>query len=313
MSKFPDPLRLPHEVPEARARRYQVMVRSAFQGISIRLFIALIELIASLVYGSASLFMDALSTALDIGSSLVLILSFKLASRPPDQNHPFGHGRFEPLAGLQLGLFFILLGGGMFYYNTTELAHVDPYTAIHHRLWLVPFFCMILLEICYRSIIRTARITNSPALAADAVHYRIDSITSGFALIALVSGSYSPQFSHLFDRIGASLIALFMIIIGANAAWKNLHQILDRIPAKDYFDRVRKAACRTAGVKGTEKLRMQLYGPDAHVDIDIEVDPYLTIEVAHEISQKVRLEIQKELPEVQDVIVHIEPYYPNDH
>jgi len=92
-----------------------------------------------------------------------------------------------------------------------------------------------------------------------------------------------------------------------------LNQLLDKIPATRYFLAVRKAAINVNGVLDTEKIRIQQYGPDAHVDIDIEVDPQLSVEKAHTISQHVRAAIQKEWPMVRDVMVHIEPYYPGDH
>ena len=88
---------------------------------------------------------------------------------------------------------------------------------------------------------------------------------------------------------------------------------MDRIPEDRFFNTVRQAAKHVEGVLETEKIRIQRYGPDAHVDIDIEVDPGLTVEVAHAISQKVRVEIQKAWPAVRDVTVHIEPYYSGDH
>ena len=102
--KFPAPQLPPIEVPEARHNRYRNLMRSAKRGIWVRLFLASLEFVAAIAFGSASLFMDALATSLDIGTSLVMLFSFKLAARPPDENHPFGHGRYEPLAGLQLGL-----------------------------------------------------------------------------------------------------------------------------------------------------------------------------------------------------------------
>lgn len=313
MSKFPDPVVVPPEVINARKHRYRAVVKSATQGILIRGFIAVITLVAALIFNSAALFMDALSTAVDIISSAVLLFSFKLAARPPDDNHPFGHGRYEPLAGLQLGLFLFFLGGGMFFYNIFEINRVDPYTALPTYLWLIPFCSFILLEIAYRKMMTTAKKENSPALAADATHYRVDSVTSILATIALFLGSYSIEFSQMFDHIGAACIAIFMVILGAFASRRNMHQVLDGIPDLSYFEKVKNAAMKTPGVLGTEKIRMQLYGPDAHVDIDVEVDPALSVEKAHAISQQVRVEIQKEIPLARDVIVHIEPFYPNDH
>lgn len=170
-----------------------------------------------------------------------------------------------------------------------------------------------MLEIGYRHLKRTAKRQNSPALLADAVHYRIDSINSLFAMVALAFAAYFPAYSVMIDHLGAVLIAVLMIVIGANAAKNNIHQLLDRTPDETYFTLVREATMRVAGVLATEKLRIQVYGPDAHVSIDIEVDPHMSVEVAHEITQKVRHEIQIAWPCVRDVIVHVEPYYADDH
>jgi cation diffusion facilitator family transporter len=310
---FPSAIPPPQEAEEARQSRFKELLYSSLKGIAVRAFIAVFELVAALIFGSAVLFMDALSTGLDIATSFALVLSFKLASKPPDRNHPFGHGRFEPLAGFQLGLFLALLGAGMFYYNTIEVSHAKGEDGIPSFLWIVPLITILLLEMSYRLLMRTAKKQKSPALAAEAVHYRVDSLTSLLAMITLLIAGYFPQFSQVFDHIGAAFIALFMVFVGINAARTNMHQILDRIPSKEYFDRVKEAAKRAAGVLGTEKIRMQLFGPDAYVGIDIEVDPELSVKIAHRISQKVRYEIQKELPQVRDVIVHIEPFYPGDH
>lgn len=313
MSKFPEPLALPQEIIDARRMRYKNVVRSARRGMTIRTGIALVEFVASFLFGSAALFMDALSTSLDIITSLALVFSFRLAARPPDDNHPFGHGRYEPLAGLQLGLFLVVLGGGMLFYMSSELSHEVPQGALHPALWLIPMCAALLLELCYRLLSHTAKKENSPALGSDAAHYRVDALTSMLAAFALLLGTFFPSMNQWYDHLGAVLIALVMIFVGLKAAKDNLFQLLDHIPEASYFERVKNAAFRAEGVLGTEKIRIQLYGPDAHVDIDVEVDPGLSVDKAHAISQKVRLEIQKELPEVQDVIVHIEPYYPGDH
>ncbi len=313
MSKFPEALKLPEEVLQARRLRYLNIVNSSRRGIYVRTFIAAVELVTSLFFGSSALFMDALSTSLDIITSLALVFSFRLAARPPDLNHPFGHGRYEPLAGLQLGLFLVVLGGGMLFYNSSELSHIDAAHAINPILWIIPLSASLLLEICYQLLSRTAKKENSPALGADAAHYRIDALTSLLATCALLLGAIFPSLSQIYDHLGAAVIALIMVVVGFNAAKSNLHQLLDHIPGKSYFERAKEAAMRAKGVLATEKTRIQLYGPDAFVAIDVEVDPLLSVEEAHRISQGVRLEIQKEIPEVQDVLVHIEPYYPGDH
>jgi len=257
--------------------------------------------------------MDAIASFLDVISTLVLVISIKMAGKPPDEEHPFGHGRYEPLVGLQLGLILAVVGCGLIIHQAFHIVEVPHHLILDKRSWIFPFVALILLEGCYHFVKKVAKIQNSPALAADAYHYRIDSITSLFATIALVLAAYFPEWSLTFDHLGAMVIAGLMIGLGLYAAKNNLNQLMDRNPSPAYFNQVRQAALTVEGVKDTEKIRIQLYGPDAHVDIDIEVDPALTVAVAHKISQKVRVAIQKQWPAVRDVTVHVEPYYPNDH
>jgi cation diffusion facilitator family transporter len=314
MSRFPDPISLPDSIPSERATRRAHLIKSAQFGISIRLIIIIIELFAVTLFNSSALLMDALSSLLDVASTFFLILCIQLASRPPDDDHPFGHGRYEPIAGLQLALLLAIFGGGMFIQQIFQVTtQTSSDQIIDSRTWIIPFCATILLEICYHIMMKTASKQHSSALAADAFHYRIDALNSLCATIVLLGGAFIPQWSSLLDHIGALLISLFMIFIGLYAARNNLHQLMDRTPDRLFFEKVRKAVQQVQGILGTEKIRIQVYGPDAHVDIDIEVDPQMSVEVAHQISQKARVEIQKEWPSVRDVIVHVEPYYAGDH
>ena len=313
MSKFPETLPLPNTVKELRDLRRKQMISTAMRGVILRFCIILAELGGFVYFSSSALLLDALSSLFDIASSLLLILCIKLAAKPPDSHHPFGHGRFEPIAGLQLGVFLAALGSVMCFQQINTVLHKQVVGVINPHTWIIPLVAVVLLEIGYRHLKRTAKKQNSPALLADAVHYRIDSINSLFAMIALILAAYFPTYSVMIDHLGAVLIAVLMIVIGANAAKNNIHQLLDRTPDKKFFTLVREATMKVAGVLATEKLRIQVYGPDAHVSIDIEVDPHMSVEVAHEITQKVRHEIQIAWPAVRDVIVHVEPYYADDH
>ncbi|MBS0604123.1 MAG: cation transporter [Verrucomicrobia bacterium] len=313
MSKFPPSIPLPESVSETRIQRRRQMMVTARRGIMLRSVIIIAEILGFVFLNSSALLLDALSSLFDIASSLFLIFCIRFADKPPDRNHPFGHGRFEPIAGLQLGLLLAVLGGVMLVQQLAAISSETEARVIQPLTWLIPLGAVILLEISYQHMKRTARRQHSPALLADAVHYRIDGINSLFATIALLFAAYFPQYSNLCDHLGAVVIALLMVGIGSYAAKNNLNQLLDRVPPSDYFDKVQTAAMRVEGVLATEKVRIQLYGPDAHVSIDIEVSPHLSVELAHELTQKVRAEIQKEWPAVRDVIVHVEPYYPGDH
>lgn len=309
---YPQPIKLPPDVKAARIERNTHVTRSAAWGILLRASVILLELTGYFIFGSSALLMDALASLADIIFSLSLIGSIKLASRAPDDDHPFGHGRYEPLVGMQLGLLMSLLGGVMVFEQFFHIS-ASPEHDVGRWSWLFALVAIMILEVAYQITMRTAKKHDSPALEADAFHYRIDSMTTTIALIALIIAAFTPEWSGLIDHFGAILIALVMIGLGLYAAKINLNQLMDAVPDKQYFDTVTKAARSVTGVYGTEKIRIQSYGPDAHVDIDVEVDPLLTVDRAHAISQEVRAEIQKAWPAVRDVTVHIEPYYPDDH
>jgi len=253
--------------------------------------------------------MDGLSSLIDVVSSLFLVFCIVMAAKPPDEDHPFGHGRFEPLVGLQLGGILSFVGLITLIYQLFTFSF-SPLSEVDTSAWIIPVLAVILLEICYQRVVRAAKKENSPALLADALHYRMDGLTSLIAAIALIIAAFLPQWSSSIDILGAIVISATMIGAGGFALKKNLDQLVDKVPDASYFEKVKNAALRVEGVKSTHKIRIQNFGPNAHVDIDIQVDPFLTVDIAHAISQKVRLEIQRDWPLVQDVIVHIEPYYP---
>lgn len=309
---FPAPLKPPTAYEAARSARKRELITAVLRGISVRGVIILAELLGFYLFASFSLLFDALASLVDIASSLVLLIGIRFAERPPDEEHPFGHGRYEPLAGFQLSL--LMIGGAFLAFQQFFSAFVSTAElVIHPWAWVIPFLAVILLEFSYHVMNYVAKKNHSPALRADAVHFRIDAASSLLACCALLLGAYAPLYSHLFDHLGAMLIAIFMVAIGVNAARSNFYQLSDRAPDPQFFEMIRTAARSVSGVMETEKLRIQLVGPDAHVDIDIEVDPDLKVDAAHRISQEVRVAIQEVWPAVRDVIVHIEPYYPNDH
>lgn len=310
---YPSPLVLPDEIYKARKSRSANLLRVAKLGIAVRLSIACFELVGYALFGSMALLLDSFATLADVISSVLLIFSIKLAERPPDENHPFGHGRYEPLAGLQLGIFLTIGGVVMLVPQISAIMGEKTVPTIDSHVWMFALMAVILLEISFHRMKKCAKQEKSEALLAEAYHFRADGCNSLFALIALGVGALFPESSWLCDRIGAIFIALFMCGTGLVAAKKNLNQILDRIPEKELFTKVEMLAKTVEGVRDTEKIRIQLCGPDAHVDIDVEVDPDLSVEKAHEISQRVRFVIQTHWPQVQGVMVHIEPYYENDH
>lgn len=311
--KFPDPVLPPDEVALVRHKRKRELMRSASRGIAIRLFIVLAELIGVVLFESSSLFADALATLFDITSSVILLYFIRYAAKPPDENHPFGHGRLEPIVGLQLGMLLVIAGGGIALQQLSLTYNIQPNLSLTPWAAVIPAIATLVLEAGYQYLYRVAKKNESQALLAEARHFRLDAVTSLIATVSLSATFWAPSFSHLADHLGALGIAIFMIFLGYLSVKDNIAELMDKTPEPEYFEKVKSASLKVDGVKGIEKIRIQHYGPDSHIDIDVEVDPKMSVFDAHEISQKVRAEIQKEWPKVRDVTVHIEPFFPGDH
>lgn len=312
MSEFPDPVEPPPSVEEARVRRLRSLRGLVLTGIAVRGIIVVCELAAWWLLASQTLLVDAVASALDVVASVALLAAVILATRPPDEDHPFGHGRFEPLAGLQLGLLVIFSGLWLLVEQATD---VESRASLEAARWtfVIPLAATVLLALTGMRIRRDAKLYRSSALLSEANHYLIDAATSAVATVGLLVGDLVPTLTSGSDTAGAVLLSLVMIGLGAAATWENIHQLMDRRPDEQFFERVSAAARSVEGVEDVEKVRIQQAGPDAHVDIDIEVDPQMTVAASHEITQHVRAAIQADWPAVREVVVHVEPYYEGDH
>ena len=310
IAAFPAPVEVPSHVDEVRDRRLANLRRLVLVGLAVRGAIVAAELAAWWVLGSQALLVDAVASGLDIVSSFALLAAVLLATRPPDDDHPFGHGRYEPLAGLQLGLLIAVTGGWL---AVTSWRDDRGAEAVPAWLFAVPLVAAVVLAAAGVWMRRAAGRWRSSALRAEANHYLVDAATSLVAAGGLLAAGLAPEWSAAFDSAAAAALALVMIALGAAAAWENVHQIVDRTPEPEFFDRVRVAALAVDGVRDVEKVRIQVAGPDAHVDIDIEVDPAMTVAASHVIAQHVRAAIQTDWPQVREVVVHVEPWFADDH
>jgi cation diffusion facilitator family transporter len=310
---FPAPVPTDESVAAARSHRERELMRAARIGIVLRVGVVIAELLGVWLFGYAALLVDAVSSLFDVAASIAIVFAVRLAARPPDEEHPFGHGRYEPLAGLQLGLLVCIAGVWLAARHVAGMFETPAAGEVKAFAWCIPAGAAVVLEFSARLIERSGRRQHSSALIAEGFHYRVDAATSIVAAVGLLTASRLPAYGHLIDLLSAALLAVIMLTLGALAAWENLHQLLDRVPREDHFQRVRESALKVDGVLGVEKVRIQHAGPDAHVDIDIEVDPDMPVSAAHVITQHVRARIQADWPFVREVVVHVEPFYAGDH
>lgn len=282
-----------------------VGLRNARLGIAVNFLLALIKGVAGVVGHSYALVADAIESASDIITSVVVAFGFRMAGKPADENHPYGHGKFEPLSAAVVAL--ILFGAAIL----IAVESINEIRTPHHAP--APFTLGVLVlvivvkETLFRSVLRAGDMISSTALKTDAWHHRADAITSLAAFvgisIALIGG---PGYESADDC--AALIAAVVIAINACLLIRPaLLELIDTAPDPELVSAFRRVAEQVPGVLGTHKCQVRKLGVDFFVDLDVLCDPDSTIRAGHEIAHDVGERLHAEFPQVRKVLVHVEP------
>jgi len=253
---------------------------------------------------SHALIADSFHTASDILTSLAVLAGFKYASVPPDARHPYGHGKAESVAAKIVSLILIALGLKVIYDSSTVLLLHKFQTPRNIALWAV-ILSIAVKEAQYRYAMRYGKKIQSSLLVADAWHHRSDAFSSVAALIGIAGARFGLR---ALDPVAGLVIGAFVIKIGCGIFHKALDELLDGALPSKITGRIGKTALRTEGVRKVAVLKARKIGLEILVDMTIEVDKDMTVEEAHLITAKVRRAIFKEVSNVKDVLIHVEPY-----
>ena len=277
----------------------------ALGGMIVSAGLAVIKIVTGMMAASTSVVADGLESAGDVLASGLVFLGLTLAAKPPDWNHPYGHGRAETLTGLLVGL--MLLGAG-FAISFHALLLVG---AAHQPPAAYAIFPLI-GSIGIKSVMagvkyRFGKKIGSLALAADAWNDGVD-IVSGIAALTAVSLTlYDPQRFLAADHYGGFAVGLVVIFTGLRVTRDTGLQLMDTMPDERMMRTIREVAAQVAGVEGVEKCFARKTGLQYHVDLHLQVDPEITVRSSHDIAEQVRNRIRRDLNWVADVLVHVEP------
>lgn len=269
--------------------------------------LAIVKGIAGIVGNSYALIADAIESTSDIFSSFTVLFGIHYASRPADKNHPYGHGRAEPL------ITFIVVG---FLVASAVLIAVESIENIQHPHQLPKPFTLIVLaviiaikELFYRFVNRKGKETKSSSLKADAWHHRSDAITSLTAFIGISIALYlGPGYESADDW--AALLASMVILYNAYLIFRPaLGEIMDEQIDTPLVQHIRDLSMQVSGVRGTEKCFFRKTGMKYYVDLHVLVDATKTVSEGHTIAHALKDHLLKELPELADVLIHVEPFF----
>lgn len=284
---------------------HQEAIKASYVSIAGNALLAIVKAVTGIFGNSFALIADAIESTTDVFASLLVLVGLKYSARPADQNHPYGHGRVEPLVTFAIVGFLIMS------------ATVIAYEAIRHILTPHPMpepFTLYVLggivlvkELFYRFITKKSRETESTSLRADAWHHRSDALTSlaafagiGFALL-MGEGYESADDWAALVASGIILYNAFVILRPA------LGEILDEHVYDDLIAQIRDHSKKVPGVVGTEKCYVRKTGMTYHVDLHVIVKGEISVRAGHEISHNLKDLLLKEIPAIADVLIHIEP------
>lgn len=273
--------------------------------ICINVVLMLVKIGVGILGNSYALVADGIESASDIFSSLITWAGFQFSLKPPDEDHPYGHGKVEALAGLFAG--FALLGAAaVIAWNSV----VEIRTPHHAPAWFtlpVLLGVVVVKEYLSRKVLTVSESLDSNALKGDAWHHRSDAITSGACALGLVVALIGGEGYESADD-WAALAACIVIVINAVLILNgSLHDVMDGKVSTDLYDSITATAASTPGVRSTEKCRMRKSGISLFVEIHIRVDPTISVFEGHEISHRVKDRLLAQNHRIQDVLIHIEP------
>lgn len=280
-------------------------IKTTVLGIAVSVVLIFVKGIAGYLGHSYALIADATESGADILSSGLLWLGLRIALKEPDEKHPYGHGKAEPLAAIVVALFLI---GAAFWIGYHSISFIDTPHDLPQAftLWILVVVIAI-KEGLYRYVFNIGKKIGSQAVKADAQHHRSDAITSIAAFIGISIALIGGKGYEGADD-WAALIASGLIIYNAiNILRPALAEIMDAAPSNEIIMKVREIAKGVSQVSGIEKCYVRKMGFDYYVDIHIEVDGKLTVDEGHSIAHLVKDTLLKSDLRITDVLVHVEP------
>lgn len=267
--------------------------------------LAMVKGITGYFGNSYALIADAIESTTDIISSFLVLIGLRYATRPADEDHPYGHGKAEPLITFMVVAFLIFSAVGIAWQAIVNIRtpHELPETYTIYVLLGV----VIIKELFYRIISKTGEETKSTAVKGDAWHHRSDAVTSLAALIGIGVAIVMGQGYESADDWAALLASVFILYNSYLIFRPALGEIMDEHMHHDLIEDIRKSASKVHGVINTEKCFIRKSGLHHYVDLHLTVNGQITVLEGHDIAHRVQEKIMKEIPGIAGVLIHVEP------
>ena len=285
--------------------RLQQGLRATFIGLSVNAILAVTKLVAGLLGHSHALVADSVESLADILSSIVVWRGLVVAEAPADADHPYGHGKAEPLAAASVATLLLFAAAGITLQAIREI--FEPKQGPAAFTLFVLLGVVAIKEALFRFVLREAKSMESPAVITDAWHHRSDVITSIAAAIGISVSLIGGKGYVSADDIAAVVAAVLIAWNGWRLLRPALDELMDTAPNPAFTQNIIAIAGTVSGAERIEKCVVRKMGYRYFVDMHVEVDPHMTVQDAHNVAHRIKDEVRAKLPQVADVLVHIEP------
>lgn len=277
----------------------------------IQVFFTIMKAIGGMISGSKALLADALHSASDIVSSVVILFAVKIANKPPDEEHPYGHGKAENVAAIIVALLLIIVGIEISISSFKVFLGETPSAPTSIALMIV-LASIVLKELLFQYKFRVGKRHKSSALIADAWHHRSDSLSSIAVLIGVSCAMMGEKFGIKAliygDALAGIVVSAIVIKVGYDLAKEASGIMMEEVLHEEEITPYIKAVYKVKGVKRVDQMLARTHGRYLIIDLKISVNPQITVREGHDIAYKIRKVLIEDFQEVEDVLVHVNPY-----
>lgn len=294
-----------------REKNVQAIIFATWVGIIVNLILAVIKAVGGILSGSRALLADALHSASDVVGSVVVLFAVRIANKPPDEEHPYGHGKAENIASIIVAILLVVVGIEITISSIKVFFGETPTAPA--MLAIVILAVSILIKeglYHYKKILGIKY--NSPALIAEAWHHRSDSLSSIAALVGVGLSMLAEKFNWGLliygDAIAGIIVSIIVIKVGYDLIKNSATVILEKVLPNEEIQIYKKTVRAVDGVKRIDQLLARTHGSYIIIDIKFSVDQDISVKDGHDIARRVKQALINEHEEIEDVLVHINPY-----
>lgn len=290
--------------PQLLQSRAQAISRTAVVGGVANVLLSLIKVVAGIVWHSQALVADGIHSFSDLLSDILVWFAGRHSTLAPDQEHPYGHGRYEALATLVLGIFLLLVAVGIGWDATDRLFSPDELLRPEPLALVAALASVLIKEWLYWWTLGHARRVRSDMLRANAWHHRSDAISSVVVLVGV--GGTLAGLPYL-DAVAAFIVAVMIAGIAWELGWGAIQELVDTGLEAERLAEIKDTIRAVGGVRDIHMLRTRKHGGHASADVHVLVDPRVSVSEGHMIALLVETRLKEQIDEITDVTVHIDP------